>query len=136
LRKALILQEFLSVKIHLTKQIRVPVRGISRMKAPFALDQIKQFGTGILPAFAVAILPKCPLCWMAILGTFGLSSTIGVEWLRPMAALFLLIAVGALGLRARRIHAYGPRARRRLSLSIYSSSYSLSMPGFISRERR
>ncbi len=78
------------------------------MKMPFAQDQIKQLGIGILPAFAVALLPKCPLCWMAILSTLGLGSIISVAWLQPLTILFLVVAVGALAFRARRIKAYGP----------------------------
>jgi hypothetical protein len=75
---------------------------------PFAQNQIKIFGTGIVPAIAVAVLPKCPLCWMAILSTLGLGSAVGPIWLQPLTIFFLVIAVGALAVRARRIPAYGP----------------------------
>lgn len=78
------------------------------MKMPSASVQLQQWTTSILPAFIVAILPKCPLCLMAILGTFGLGTVISLSWMKPLAVVFLLIAIGTLFLRARHTKNYGP----------------------------
>lgn len=77
-------------------------------KMPIAPNKIRQLGAGVLPAVAVALMPKCPLCWIAILGSLGMGSTIGALWLQPLTVFFLLLAVGAIALRARRLHTYGP----------------------------
>lgn len=77
------------------------------MKVPFAQDQFKQLGITILPAFAAALVPKCPLCWMAILSSLGLGPAIGAAWLQPLTLFFLALALGAIAYRARRRGAYG-----------------------------
>jgi hypothetical protein len=71
-------------------------------------SKVRSLGLGVVPAFAVAMLPKCPLCWMAILGALGLGSIISLAWLQGLTILFLAVALGALAFRARRIHRYGP----------------------------
>lgn len=77
------------------------------MKVPIAHDQFKQLGITILPAFAAALVPKCPLCWMAILSSLGLGTAIGAAWLQPLTLFFLVVALGAIAYRARRRRAYG-----------------------------
>jgi hypothetical protein len=66
-----------------------------------------------LPGIAFALLPKvtCPACWPAYASVFtslGLGFLLGVRWLFPATAVFLLIAVAALGFRARRRRGFGP----------------------------
>jgi hypothetical protein len=78
------------------------------MKSPFTYYQLKQFGCTVLPAFAVVLLPKCPLCWMTILSTLGLSSVISAAWLNPLALLFLALAIAGIAFRAYRRRIYGP----------------------------
>src|SRR5580700_3154570 len=58
-----------------------------------------------LPAVAVALLPKCPVCATAYLGVFGSIGARGwfqAAWGLPLASLCLVATLGALGFRARR----------------------------------
>jgi hypothetical protein len=67
----------------------------------------------ILPAIGVAMLPKlaCPACWPAyagLLSSIGLGFLTQAAYLFPLTIVFLAVAVGALGFRARSRHGYGP----------------------------
>jgi hypothetical protein len=72
--------------------------------------------TGILaslPAIGVALLPKavCPACWplyAGFLSAVGFGFLMKTTYLLPLTSVFLLIAVAALGIRARRRRGYGP----------------------------
>ncbi len=60
----------------------------------------------ILPAAGIAMLPKlaCPACWPAyagLLGSIGLGFLMKTVYLLPLTVAFLIVAVGALGFRAR-----------------------------------
>lgn len=66
-----------------------------------------------LPGIAFAFLPKiaCPACWPAyagVLSSLGLGCLLDVRWLLPLTAVFLIIAVAALGFRARRRRGLAP----------------------------
>jgi len=66
-----------------------------------------------LPGIGLAFLPKiaCPACWPAyagVLTSLGLGFLLDVRWLFPLTAVFLLIAIVALGFRARRRRGFGP----------------------------
>lgn len=66
-----------------------------------------------LPGIALAFLPKiaCPACWPAyagVLSSLGLVFLVDVRWLFPLTATFLLVAILALGFRARRRRGVGP----------------------------
>ncbi len=68
---------------------------------------------GVLPGVGFALLPKiaCPACWPAyagVLTSLGLGFLMDVRWLLPLTAVFLLIAVAALGFRAGQRRGYGP----------------------------
>jgi hypothetical protein len=65
-------------------------------------------GASAISAMLTAIMPKCPICWMALMGALGVSSTINALWMRPLAVGFLLLPVGALFIRVRRRGGYGP----------------------------
>lgn len=67
----------------------------------------------IIPAIGVSLLPNlaCPACWPAyagILGAVGLGFLIDTTYLLPLTAVFLVVAVGALGWRAATRRGYGP----------------------------
>ncbi len=67
----------------------------------------------VLPAIGVAMLPKlaCPACWPAyagLLSSIGLGFLTQTAYLLPLTATFLIVAVGALGFRARKRHGFGP----------------------------
>lgn len=94
------------------------------MKVPIAQDQFKQLGITILPAFAAALVPKCPLCWMAILRSLGLGSSISAAWLQPLTLFFLVVALAAIAYRAHRRRAYGaPILRISAAMIIYVSRF-------------
>ena len=66
----------------------------------------------MLPAAGFGLLPKlaCPACWPAyagLLGSLGLGFLMETAYLLPLTAGFLLLALAALGFRARR-RATGP----------------------------
>jgi mercuric ion transport protein len=66
-----------------------------------------------LPGIALALVPKvtCPACWPACASAFtslGFGFLLRGRWLFPMTAVFLAIAVAALGVGARRRRGLGP----------------------------
>ncbi len=66
-----------------------------------------------LPGLGASLLPVgvCPACWPAytgLLSSVGLGFLIEETYLFPLTAFFLLIAVGALGYKARTRRGYGP----------------------------
>jgi hypothetical protein len=68
---------------------------------------------GILPGIGVSLLPKvtCPMCWPAYAGlltSLGLGVLLSARYLLPVTAVFLFIAVAALGFRAKARRGYGP----------------------------
>jgi len=59
---------------------------------------------GFLATIAFALFPKCPICWAAYLGLFGLGGTVPIPhapWLLPVLVLFMVINIGAVWLRAK-----------------------------------
>lgn len=69
----------------------------------------------ILPAVGVSLLPKlaCPACWPAyagLLSAFGLGFLANATYLLPLTVAFLIVAVGALGWRAKHRRGFGPFA--------------------------
>lgn len=56
----------------------------------------------------VAVMPKCPLCWMALTSALGVGSTINSSWARPLAVALLFLSTGLLFVRARRRGGHGP----------------------------
>lgn len=65
----------------------------------------------LLPAIALVLLPKCPLClmaWFGGLGSLGLISWVSGLWGAPLALGLLIVTDSALVLRARRSHEWGP----------------------------
>jgi hypothetical protein len=65
-------------------------------------------GFSALTALLIAATPKCPLCWVALMGALGVGTVVDSAWLRPLAFALLLVSVGALFVRARRLRVYGP----------------------------
>lgn len=66
-----------------------------------------------IPGVGISLLPKltCPLCWPAyagLLSSVGLGFLISAQYLLPVTAAFLVVAVGALAFRATQRHGYRP----------------------------
>ncbi len=67
----------------------------------------------VLPAVGIALMPKvlCPLCWpvyAGVLSATGLTFLMEDRWLLPISAVFLTLALAALGWRAKTRRGYGP----------------------------
>lgn len=62
----------------------------------------------LFPALALAALPKCPLCLMALASAAGLGSSVGGAWLVPLTPACLAVALGLLAFRAHRRRFYAP----------------------------
>lgn len=67
----------------------------------------------VIPGVGVSLLPKlaCPFCWPAyagLLSSVGLGFLLSAEYLLPITAAFLVLAVGALAFRAHQRRGYGP----------------------------
>jgi len=76
--------------------------------AQTAIRQSGSIGFSAVTTVLTAAMPKCPICWMALMSALGVGSAITADWLRPLAITFLLLPLGALFIRARRRRAYGP----------------------------
>lgn len=64
-----------------------------------------------LSALALALLPKCPLCWVGYASAFGIAGleTFG-PWSRPLLAALVILSAGTAWRRARRLRWYLPFA--------------------------
>jgi len=67
----------------------------------------------VLPGLGAALLPvgTCPACWpayAAFLGSIGLGFLFTENYLLPVTAAFLMLAVASLAYRSRSRHGYGP----------------------------
>lgn len=69
----------------------------------------------LLSSLALALAPKCPLCFLAYAGLFGSSVSLAwsvsatySRWLEPLTAVCLAVAVGAIAVQARHRRAVGP----------------------------
>lgn len=64
---------------------------------------VSAFGT-----ILIAVMPKCPICWLGLMSVFGVGSVINAYWLKPVVAVLLFLSVSALLVRGRRRGGYGP----------------------------
>jgi hypothetical protein len=68
----------------------------------------RSIGFSAASTLLLAITPKCPLCWMALVGTIGVSWPVSSGWLRSFAIALLLMQLGLLLFGAHRSHDYRP----------------------------
>lgn len=71
-------------------------------------NQSRNIGFSALSAILVAAIPKCPLCWIALMSALGVGSAVNSNWLQPLAVALLFLPVSVLLLGARRRRGYGP----------------------------
>jgi hypothetical protein len=62
--------------------------------------------SGIMTAL-IALMPKCPICWMALMSAFALAGLL-VPLVASIGVPFSRVPVGLLTLSARRARRYGP----------------------------
>ncbi len=76
-----------------------------------------------IPGIVLAFLPNlsCPVCWpvyAGLLTSLGLGFMLDTAYLLPLTVMFLLVAVGALALRAKARRGYGPFAVGLIAASV------------------
>jgi hypothetical protein len=85
-----------------------------------------------LPAVALVLLPKCPMClmaWFGLMGAFDLSPWVTRLWGMPLSLALLGMAMAILLLRARRCHDWRAAALGLAgSLLIFSGKFLLETP--------
>ncbi len=59
----------------------------------------RAFGAA-LPALAAALMPKCPLCLVALAGALGVEWRAAGSWLGPSAIALMLASIAAVGYAA------------------------------------
>ncbi len=56
----------------------------------------------------MAVMPKCPLCWIALMSTLGVGSIVTSYWMQPVAISVLLLPLAVFLLCAHRSRSYAP----------------------------
>ena len=77
----------------------------------------RPIGTSAVPALLTALMPKCPICWMALMSALGVGTTVSAGWLRPITLGLLLLPIIPLVISARRSGRY-----RALLLAVVAAS--------------
>jgi hypothetical protein len=71
-------------------------------------NQSRNIGFSALSAILVAAIPKCPICWLALMSALGVGSVINSNWLQPLVVALLFLPVSVLLAGARYRRGYGP----------------------------
>jgi mercuric ion transport protein len=79
-------------------------------KKLFLRSRLYNLNLSFIPTLVVALMPKCPICLLSALGLFGLTSVIGVQWLKPVVISLLVFTLAVLAFRAQRRWGYRPFA--------------------------
>jgi hypothetical protein len=83
----------------------------------------------------LAIAPKCPICFLAYFGIFGVataSASVYRSWLPPLTAVWLALTVGALFFKSRGQHRYGPGLLGIVAgLAVFVGRYIFDYPALI-----
>ena len=70
--------------------------------------QSSSVGFSAFTTVLIAVMPKCPICWMALMSAVGAGSIISSSWLQPVAIILLFLSVSTLFVLSHRRHSYGP----------------------------
>lgn len=95
------------------KDIMHALKAGRRDTAPPTKSARWKLNGAVMPAFGTALLPKltCPACWPAyagLLSSFGVGFFDYTPYLLPLTGMFVLIALAALGFRARQRRGFRP----------------------------
>lgn len=78
----------------------------------------------------LAVAPKCPICFLAYFGVFGVATTSAAAyrvWLPPATAMWLALTVGMLAIQKNGPRRYGPVALAIVAaVSIYGGKFIFS----------
>lgn len=74
----------------------------------FTRHQSSRLGLSGASTLLLAIAPKCPLCWLALMSTIGVSWPVSSGWLRSFVIVLSFVPLGVLLLCARRSANYFP----------------------------
>jgi hypothetical protein len=65
-------------------------------------------GVSGMATLLAAAMPKCPLCWIALMSMIGVSWPLSAFWLRSLTFVFMLIPLGLLLIRGHSAGNYRP----------------------------
>ena len=68
----------------------------------------RSIGLSAASTLLLAVMPKCPLCWIALMSTIGVTWPVSSGWLRSFVVAFALVPLGLLLLYAYQSHDYRP----------------------------
>lgn len=89
--------------------------------------QLRSLGFSTAPIVLTVAMPKCPLCWAALMSALAVGPAIGFQWLRPLAVALLLISIAASFFRSRQRDAFGPfYLTLAAAVSIYLFKFTLN----------
>ena len=74
-----------------------------RIRRPF-----RSFGLSTVPVLLTIVMPKCPLCWAAIMSAAAMGPAISFRFLHPAAIIFLIVSVVTSFFRSRSRRVFAP----------------------------
>ena len=74
-----------------------------RIRRPF-----RSFGLSTVPVLLTIVMPKCPLCWAAIMSAVAMGPAISFRFLHPAAIVFLIVSVVTSFFRSRSRRVFAP----------------------------
>jgi hypothetical protein len=90
--------------------------------------QLRSLGFSTVPIVLTVAMPKCPLCWAALMSALAVGPAISFQWLRPLAVALLLISIAASFLRSRQRDTFGPFYLTMVAaVSIYLFKFTLNV---------
>ena len=85
--------------------VLVSTQGLFRISVRSGSSSI---GLSVITTALMAAIPKCPLCWMALMSACGFGWVINPSWSYSLAFCLLLVPLSLLTVSAHRARSYGP----------------------------
>src|ERR1041384_4352548 len=99
-------------------------------RRPTVGKQLQGLGYSTVTVLLTAAMPKCPLCWAALMSAVAVGPAINFYWLRPVAVLLLLISIAVAFFRSRMREAFGPfYVTVAAAISMYLFKFTLNHDG-------